>query len=90
MSAGLIEAIYKRNQVEVKKILNRETSNESKDWFNDGSLVGPPLMLAINNLDSRMVEFLVDVLGADVNPGISIFGKKSTLVIYAIKCINGY
>ena len=90
MSAGLIEAIDKRNQKEVKKILNAKTSNKSKDWFNDGSLVGPPLVLALNNLDSRMVEFLVDELGADVNRGISIYGKKSTLLIYAIKSLNGY
>ena len=47
------------------------------------------LVLAIDNLDTNMVRLLVEELGADVNQEISIAGKKSTLLIYAVKCLAG-
>jgi hypothetical protein len=55
----------------------------------DGSLIGPPLLFAIDNLDTNMVKLLVDELGADSNQDISINGKKSTLLIYAVICLAG-
>ena len=89
MAADLSEAIYKRNVIEVKKLLDGCDPNEPIDWMNDGSLVGPPLVLAIDNLDTNMVRLLVEELGADVDQDISIAGKKSTLLIYAVKCLAG-
>ena len=89
MAADLSEAIYERKSSEVKKLLEGRDPNEPIDWMNDGSLVGPPLVLAIDNLDTNMVRLLVEELGADVDQDISIAGKKSTLLIYAVKCLAG-
>ena len=44
--------------------------------------------MAIDVLDTRMVELLVE-LGADVNQEIVVSGKKSTLMIYGINSLVG-
>ena len=56
--------------------------------FKSKSVLGPPLLLAIDVLDTRMVELLVE-LGADVNQEIVVSGKKSTLMIYGINSLVG-
>ena len=89
MAPSLLKAIDNGNEKAVRKILRGRDCNVTKDWLDDGSLVGPPLLLAVDNLDVPIVELLVDEFGADVNHEISISGHESTLLIYAIKCLLG-
>ena len=89
MATELNLAINSHKYDQVKKLLEGQDSNTPQDWFKNGSLVGPPLALAIENLDTRMLRLLVDDQGADVNLNISISGKQSTLLICAFKRFAG-
>ena len=89
MAKDLKLAIYRRKYDLVKKLLKGQDTNASKDWFKNGCLVGPPWALAIDNLDTKMLRLLADDFEADVNQGISISGKQSSLLIYAVKCLAG-
>ena len=89
MATDLNLAINSHKYDLVKKLLEGQDNNASQDWFKNGSLVGPPLALPIENLDTRMMRLLAEDLGANVNQSISISGKQSTLLIYAVKRLAG-
>ena len=89
LTSNLIDAISKRKYNDVKLFLNDKRLTCQKMYcFKSKSVLGPPLLLAIDVLDTRMVELLVE-LGADVNQEIVVSGKKSTLMIYAINSLVG-
>ena len=88
----LFEAILQRNFALVSNIIKSNSVNVNKihERLLKNTVDGPLLLLAIQNLDQTMIDFLVGEFGADVNREIKILGKPSTLLIYAMRCLAGY
>ncbi len=87
-NSKLIEAITRKKHEVVKKLIKGQV-NQPLDGLLNKTASGPPLFLAIHNLDTVLVEILICQLRANVNQEIFIHGKKSTLLIYAIRCLAG-
>ena len=84
----LIEAITKRQHDVVFKLVAGRVNQPMDDLLNK-TASGPPLLLAIHDLNTTLVKILITEFGADVNQEIFILGKKSTLFIYIIRCLTG-
>ena len=78
-----------RRQHEVVKKLVKGQVNQPLDGLLNKTASGPPLLLAIHNMDTVLVEILICQLGANVNQEIFIEGKKSTPLIYSMRCLAG-
>ena len=63
------------------------------DQLNEGiwgkTADGPLLISALKHLNLKMVKVLINDLEADVNIEIQLEGKKSTLLIFGIRCLAG-
>jgi len=78
---ALVTNIIKSNSINVDEVIDRLVDN---------TIDGPLLLLAIQKLDQTLIDFLVGEFGADVNQEIKIGEKRSTLLIYAMRCLAGY
>jgi len=81
----LVKAVT-REQHEVDKKL---TNTQPLKYRPHHPAAESPLVLAILNLDTVMVDTLISQRGADANQEILILGRKSTPLIFAIRCLAG-
>ncbi len=88
----LFEATSQRNFALLTNIIQSKCVNVNKVYERllDNTVDGPLLLLAIRNLDQKLMDFLVGTFGANVNQEIKINGKPSTPLIFAMRCLAGY
>ena len=81
----MVKALTRKDHEVDKQLTNKQPLNYSPH----NPAAESPLVLAIRNLDTVMVDALISQRGANVNQEILILGRKSTPLIFAIRCLAG-